>query len=70
MKMQTLTPMESSLLNTVTQMHRAHQQEREEQMREIMAVRDHIAAQDQRIAQLEALINALAPLWGISPPST
>ena len=70
MKTHTLTPMESALLQAVTQMHRAHQQEREAQMRDMTAMRDHIDMQDRRIADLEAVTSALAPLWGISPPPT
>lgn len=39
-------------------------------MRDMTAMRDHIDMQDRRIADLEAVISALAPLWGISPPPT
>lgn len=70
MKMQTLTPMETALLNTVMQMHRAHQKERAEQLQEITALRARLDMQERRTATLETVITSLAPLWGTSLPPT
>lgn len=75
MKIACPTPMESRLLDIVSQMHLDHQRERAELKSLITRLQQEMTAQRSKIDQLanqQAVtaqsLNVLAPLWGINLP--